>query len=269
VEKLETAIGPPVISFISPVDENRTKAYKNVFNFIEDIVYLGPEAQKDILTRFVSAKRIPPKDPKNETLTYYGSGAQAFLHFPENFNLSPMVIQIYCHNEQSSLGAENWLIFYCKIETKKGYEYVPIVYVGTKPQTEAMRKTVNTGTPNEHNRHLLTKDEFEVRVQGNTLFACWTKPIPLFPPTSILPPACILFEGYGDLRTSRAKLRNRSGRLKIIEQNEYEAFVTFFHPSSKLSFPGTEGLFLRDSIFTSVPSSEEHKYLTPKISSKF
>jgi hypothetical protein len=269
VEKIETAFGPPVISFISPVDENRTKAYKSMFNFIEDIVYLGPEAQKDILNRFVSAKRISPKDPKNETITLYGSMAQAFLHFPENFNLPAMVIQIYCHNEQSSFGADNWLTIYCKIETKKGFEYVPVVYVGTNPQTEAMRKLSNAGTPTEHNRHLLTKDEFEVRVQGNTLFACWTKPIPLFPPTSILPPACILFEGYGDLRTSKAILRHRSGRLQIHEQNEFEAFATFFHPSSKLSFPGTEALFLRDSIFTTVPSSEEQKYLTPKISTKF
>jgi hypothetical protein len=70
------------------------------------------------------------------------------------------------------------------------------------------------GTPAAQNCQLIKKDQFNVQVHGNTLFAGWTVSIPLFFPQYILPPACILFEGYGEPRTVATKTRAPLTALK-------------------------------------------------------
>ena len=93
-------------------------------------------------------------------------------------------------------------------------------------------------------------------MQGNTLFAGWTIPIPLLPKYT-LPPSCILFEGYGKLVSGISETTIPSGRKVTTEYNGLESFVTFFHPSSKYSGPGTDGLLARDAITTSVAVTNE------------
>jgi sugar-specific transcriptional regulator TrmB len=255
-DKLQTVSGPSETLFVSPPDETLKKAYKNIFDYVEPTVFLDNGAKKSILNRLVSAKRKPLKNPFEETLNYYGSIAQAFVQFPEDFNLPKMMMQISHFNEQSSFGAENLLMVYTWLETPKGHTYVPSANISTNPKSTAFRKSLNENNPIEHNFKVFRKNQFEVRVQGNTFFAGWTRPISLFPTPFLLPPAGILFEGYGDLRTSVKKIKHYSGRLQIHENNEYESFVTFFHPNSKFSIPGTEGLFFRDSICTSIPPTK-------------
>jgi hypothetical protein len=38
-----------------------------------------------------------------------------------------------------------------------------------------------------------------------------------------------------------------------MEANFFDAFVTFIHPASKYSGPGTDGIFTRDLIMTKYP----------------
>jgi len=240
----------------SPPDENRVKAYRNVDNYVEDPVFLGIDAQKDILKRILSTKRVRLKDSSKEPVIYYGSVAQAFIHPPESANLPNMIIQVFHSNAQSSFGAENWLIVRVLPQKMEEYTFAPTVHVGTNPKSTAFWKNNSTGLSTEKNCLLFKRDQLEVRVQGNTLFAGWTKPISLSPFPFTLPSACMFFEGYGDLRTSISKITGPPGRLIIHEINAYEAFATFYNPSWKYSAPGTEGLFMRDSIFTSNPTSK-------------
>jgi HTH-type transcriptional regulator, sugar sensing transcriptional regulator len=240
----------------SPPDENRVKAYRRVDSYVEDPVFLGVDAQKDILKRILSAKRVKIKDPLKEPVIHYGSIAQAFVYPPESANLPNMLIRVFHSNAQSSFGAENWLFVRVLRQTSEGYTYVPTVYVGTSPKAVAFWKNNSPGLWTEKNCLLFKKDQLEVRSQGNTLFAGWTKPISLSPFLFTLPPACMFFEGYGDLRTSISKITGPLGRLIIHEINAFEAFATFYNPSWKYSAPGTEGLFMRDSVFTLNPISK-------------
>jgi hypothetical protein len=130
---------------------------------------------------------------------------------------------------------------------------VPVATVQDNRKALAFRKEFYAGTPAAQNVQLVKKDELQVRIHGNTVFAGWTVPIPLFPPPYALPPSCIVFEGYGNLKTSVVETTLPSGRRQEIEMNGFEAFVTFFHPSSKYAGPGTDGLFARDVITTSYP----------------
>ncbi|MBM4400418.1 MAG: hypothetical protein FJ045_00540 [Crenarchaeota archaeon] len=92
-----------------------------------------------------------------------------------------------------------------------------------------------------------------MQVHGNTLFAGWTVPIPLYPPQYVLPPASLLFEGYSKLKTVVTKIEMPSGAKVIDEGNGFDAFVTFFHPASKYAGPGTDGIFVRDMVMTVYP----------------
>jgi hypothetical protein len=82
-------------------------------------------------------------------------------------------------------------------------------------------------------------------------------PIPLYPPPYTLPPACLLIEGYGNVKTLAVTLLHSSGFKSEIEENYFDAFVTFMHPSSKYSGPGTDGCFIRDLIMTKYPRITE------------
>jgi hypothetical protein len=96
-------------------------------------------------------------------------------------------------------------------------------------------------------------------VYGNSLFAGWTVPIQLFPQQLTLPPACIQIEGYGDVKTAAYTLVNPSGYTQKVEENFLDAFVTFFHPSSKYSGAGTDGFFIRDFVVTAYASSTKQE----------
>jgi sugar-specific transcriptional regulator TrmB len=217
----------------------------------------GAITERDVLSKILNAKRIIANDPRKDINVQCGSNAYAAIHPPEHFNLPDMIINVWHCDKNSSWGAEDWLNVTLWLETLIGYRYVSVVHVTDNPEALEFRKGVWAGTPAGQNCQLVTKDQFQVQVHGNTLFAGWTVPIPLFPQPYVLPPSCILFEGYGEIKTTVTKTRAPSGRTQVTEANQLNAFVTFFHPASKYSGPGTDGLFNRDVFFTAYPPSKD------------
>jgi sugar-specific transcriptional regulator TrmB len=209
----------------------------------------GGITEKDILNKIINAKKIPVKDPTKDVTMIYGSLAIAVIHPPEYFDLPEMRIFAYHIDKQSSLGAEDMLSVFLWLETPAGHTYVPVVTIGDNPQAVELRRATPSGTA-VVNQQLAREDEIYVQVHGNTLLAGWTVPIPLSPPSRTLPPACILFEGYGDIKTGVFRAKTAWGRTATYEFNGFEAFVTFFHPVSKYAGPGTDGLLYRDLILS-------------------
>ena len=217
----------------------------------------GAMTEREVLNKILNAKRIIANDPRKDINVQCGSNASGVIHPPKHFNLPDMIINVWHCDKNSSWGAEDWLNVSLWLETPIGYRYVSVVHVTDNPEALEFRKGVWAGTPAGQNCRLVTKDQFQVQVHGNTLFAGWTVPIKLFPQPYILPPSCILFEGYGEIKTTVTKTRAPSGRTQVTEANQFNAFVTFFHPASKYSGPGTDGLFNRDVFFTAYPPSKE------------
>ena len=72
--------------------------------------------------------------------------------------------------------------------------------------------------------------------------------------------ASINFRGKNpDLKSDSFTLFFPSGYKSVVERNGCEAFVTFFHPSSKYSGSGTDGFFARDYVATTYPPSMQNK----------
>jgi hypothetical protein len=247
---LQSIVNPPKLA-VSPPNKPRWSEYgktisKNETNF-QGIT------EKEVLDKIIKAKKSPAKTWK-DTIMFYGSHSTAVIHPPEYFNLPDMILNLYHNNKQSSFGAEDILIVSLWLETIKKPSYVPVALITDNFRGEALRKKVWSGTPVEQNFRIVKKDELQVNVQGNTLFAGWTIPIPLRQSKFTLPPSCILFEGYGKLVSGISTTTIPSGRKVTTEFNGMESFVTFFHPSSKYSGPGTDGLLARDAVTTSVAS---------------
>jgi sugar-specific transcriptional regulator TrmB len=247
---LQSIVNPPKLA-VSPPNKPRWIEYgktisKNEANF-QGIT------EKEVLDKIIKAEKNPAKTWK-DTIMFYGSHSTAVIHPPDYFNLPDMILNIYHNNKQSSFGVEDILIISLWLETIKKPSYIPVALITDNFRGEALRKKVWSGTPVEQNFRIVKKDELQVIVQGNTLFAGWTIPIPLFQSKFTLPPSCILFEGYGKLVSGVSTTTIPSGRKVTTEFNGMESFVTFFHPSSKYSGPGTDGLLARDAVTTSVPS---------------
>lgn len=214
----------------------------------------GVIAEKDVLDKIINAKKYPGKNWLKSPVRFYGSAGNAVIHPPATLNLPPDIIfWLQQFNEQSSFGAEDMLFVNLWLEIPNGHAYVPVAAITTNPNAAEFRKREFKGTPAEQNVHVVEKDELQVRVHGNTFFAGWTVPIQLFPASLVLPPSCILLEGYSKLKTGVLDIRLPSGVTVNAEYNGYDAFVTFFHPESKYSGPGTDGVIGRDAVVTMYP----------------
>jgi hypothetical protein len=247
---LESILNPPETSLQGLKSLERIRMYTS----IEERRLSQKLLEKDVLNKIINAPKYPAKgDSSKDIVRYYGSIATAVIHPPELFKLPDMLFCVCHHDKQSSFGEEDVLIIHLWLKTPAGYSYVPVATVQDSRKALTFRREFYTGTPAQQNVQLVEKDELQVRIYGNTVFAGWTVPIPLFPPPYALPPSCIVFEGYGNLRTNVIETLIPSGRRQEIEFNGFEAFVTFFHPSSKYAGPGTDGLFARDVITTSYP----------------
>jgi sugar-specific transcriptional regulator TrmB len=249
--KLESISSPkpetnPIPEVFGQID--RLESLPSVEEYVE-----GTITEKDVVNKIINAKRIIARNPFTDINIQYGSSARGAIHPPGYFNLPDMRIAVSHWNKQSSWGAEDWMTVYLWLETPKGCIYIPVAHVTDNPKPLEFRKGVYAGTPAGQNVMLVRKNMLQVQVQGNTLFAGWTMPIPLYPPQYALPPCCILFEGHGELKTGRSETSLPSGKTQTQEFNRFEAFVTFFHPSSKYSGPGTDGFFNREVIMTAYP----------------
>ena len=251
-------ITKPAMPQIVPVpDEEYTVSRKdspqqtNLIKFEEEIGI----TEEYVLNKLINAKRTPVKDLLKDIVRNYGSSATAVIHPPSSFNLPDMLLTFYHVNKQSAAGAEDWFQVYLWLDTPQGKVYVPVAIIGDNPEGLEQHKLTFGNTPASQNCHLLKKDELQIQVHGNTLFAGWTVPIPLYPPQYTLPPASVLIEGYGKLKSSVVRMAPPSGVKVVTEGSGFDAFVTFFHPASKYVGPGTDGIFVRDFVNTVYPPS--------------
>ncbi len=233
----------------------RDSPYKKITLSVEKKTRVTTE--KEVLNTIINAEKYPADWPKGP-VRFYGSSGHTVIHPPDSFGLPDFMIWANHFNKQSSYGAVDLLFIYLWLETPKGYAYVPVARVADAPKDGPGMKFANSlfaGTPAERNANLVKKDELQIRFHGNTFFAGWTKPISLIPSKYTLPPACILLEGYGKLRTVAFESVLPSGAKVRDERNTYDAFVTFYHPASKYSGPGTDGTISRDVVATIYPPS--------------
>ena len=224
----------------------------SIFQSLND--QTGKMTEGDVLIKFHNAKQYPIlENNQPELCRYFGTAAFALIHPPENFGLPDFIIGAWNQNNKSSFGADNLLHIYLYNDKPKGKAYELVAVVQNNPKAAAFRKTVFAGSPVDQNVLVLEKEKFQVRVQKNTQFVGWTVPIPLIPSKYVLPPSCVLFEGYGNVKSGSMTTNFPSGRKYDVAYNSLEAFVTFFHPSSKYSGPGTEGYIDREIVLTSHP----------------
>lgn len=212
-----------------------------------------------VLNKIINSKRIPIRVLSEDTVYLYGSWATAVFHPPISFNLPDLIIvAIHC-NKQSSFGGSDSLQIHTWLETPNGHAFVPVASVGDNPKGVEWAKAYFAGTPAAQNCRVIRKDELQIQVHGNTVFAGWTVPIPLFPPKYILPPACLLVEGYGKVKTSVITFSMPTGTTAVMESNGFDAFATFFHPASKYAGPGTDATVSREMIMTAYPHQTKPK----------
>jgi sugar-specific transcriptional regulator TrmB len=248
-----TRIDVPEVDSLS--DKKMTSETKRIngVRFVKDEQFPKKLTEKTLLNKFINAKRAPVKDLSKDPVIFYCSAGQAVIHPPKHFDLPHMLFHIFHLNKKSAFGAEDAMIITSRHETPNGYSYLPAAFITDNPEAIDFWKKTFAGFPFE--QHVVNKNEFHVQIQHNNLFAGWTVPIPLSPQQRILPPSCILIEGYGNIKTGKYTIREPSGDTIINEVNYFEAFVTFMHPASKYTGPGTDGFFYREFLSTTYPPS--------------
>ena len=248
-------IGPPIVPL--PNEHVFEKGQLTVI----DLTPPGTITEKDVLNKIIKAKKMHVKDISKDTSRMYGSMAMALIHLPDQFKLPKIMLQATHVESWSSLGGGCHLIVLSWLKTPTGYAFVPVTILRTQgsPQLQAYFEMFFAGTPAAQNIQLVKNDELQVRVHGNTLFAGWTVPIQLFPSQDIIPPGCLLVEGYGEMVTGSSTVVFPSGVKAEMEGNYFDALVTFMQPSYNYSGPGTEGFFARDYIMTKHPPQKSEK----------
>jgi sugar-specific transcriptional regulator TrmB len=225
----------------------------------------GKLKEQDILNEIVDAQKSLPKNEPG-TCRVYSSQAIAILHPPDFFKLPPILIRVHHIEEYSTFGGEDVIMINLWLETPSGHAYVPVAVLSNGPQAQVMWGKHLEAAPAGRNVQVAKKDELQVRVHGNTMFAGWTVPIRLDFSEYILPPACLLIEGFGNVKTEAYSVVQPSGGKFTAWQNGLDAFVTFMHPSSKYSGPGTDGFLVRDFVMEVTPQFIEGFH--PKLETK-
>ena len=208
--------------------------------------------EKDVLHKVMNTVKLPAEISLKNVMRGYMTTGQAIIHPPASFKLPDIMIHVFHYEKQSTFGEEDAMIIYLWLKTPSGFTYVPVAIVEDNSSSVTGYKAWFAGSPAAENVQLVKKDEIQVRMHGNNLFAGWTVPIPLIS-TYQLPPGSMLFEGNGNLKTGAFTLVLPSGFKSKFEYNGFEAFVTFFHPSAKYSGPATDGFLGRDVVAETTP----------------
>ena len=261
---LKSIIKPPPTKDLTPNQFPYFEIFKKMINTksVDTDQSFGKLTEKELLNKVITA----PQSLKPSTLSpkkgvAYGSLGLAIIDPPHSFYLPKMLFKISKIEDHSTFGAENVIVIFQWIKQPKRFFYVPVAIVQDNPKTTEGWKMWYSGTPASHNVLFAKKDELTIRVHGNSIFAGWTINIPLLEEQNSLPPAAILLEGYGDMVTGKFARIWATGIKTIYEFNGFPAFITFFHPVSIYSGPGTEGYLSRDSISRSyLPEAKNRKY---------
>ena len=239
----------PVASPPSTISDSLSKIHTTLkkVNSVALVEEKSPKVltEKDVLNKIIDAKKDPTK-----THIQYGIAGQAILHLQGILNIPDLLFYVLHYDKNRVFGPQNILLISTWSETPKGFAYIPAVFVCDNSESLDFWKEFLAGLPFAQNMQLVKKDELQVKLYGNNLFCGWTIPIPLVPPSLTLQPACIMLEACGDLKTSAHTLDFPSGSRIVHEYNGFEAFVTFWNPSSEYSGPGTEGFIARENVST-------------------
>jgi hypothetical protein len=252
---LGTMIQQPTSTNKTVFDEYRPEFKKIVGLRYKDEPQQGKIDESEILKKFANAVRIPAKNPEKDTLRTYGRMGTVIIYPPKKLNLPNLLFQICCANKNSSFGVSNSLAISIQTNIADQQSYLQTVFITDNPKGYNFRKAMHKNQHTAEAVYLLNKNELTVHVSTNGLFAGWTIPIPLFSEKYILPPANIIFEGSGEIKTYSSELKGLLNRTLIYEFNCLEAFVTFMLPSSRYYGPATDGLLYRECIITSYPPS--------------
>jgi hypothetical protein len=217
-----------------------------VFDEFRDETLETRITEQDVINKILNYKRSLRKGKTDKPVVMCANHAAAIIRSHENFNLPDTVIAAYKIDDRSSFGAEDGLIVYLWLNTPIGYRYVPVAVIQDNPRASDHWKKLFVGTPAGENCHLVKKEELQIQLHGSTFFIGWTKPIPLLPNQEPLPPAAIIFEATGKLRTLAFSTRTLSGMVGKNEVNCFDAFLTFIHEKVKYQGPATDGLFSRE-----------------------
>ena len=241
-----------------PVNADIIDKYKNEYKKVIGLSYniepeQGKTTQKGIIDKIEKATRILATNPEKDIVRFYGAMGCAIIYPLQNLNLPVFIIQAFHANKKSSFGSLNSLTIYMQIKVTDCPSYLPVVHVTDNPKAYKFRKGMCNSQHTIEVTRLLKKNELNIQLDNNKLFAGWTVPIPLFPPKYIIPPACIIFEGYGNVKTYLSELKGPLNRTVKFEFNSLDAFVTFMHPSSKYSGAGSDGLLHKEMIMISFP----------------
>ncbi len=242
----------PHIIFPS-VDEKSYSVYRKTIGRVKN-ESLGTRKENEIIREFLNGKKYPVKDITKDVNRAYLSTGHAIIHPPDYFKLPKMMLHFFHVEKKSSYGREDAIRVEVWMDTPNGPAFVPVAMAGDNPKSHEAYKIWFRGTPATDNVILVDKDEIEILIHGNTMFAAWTFLIPLMG-KYLIPPACVIIEGYGNLKTSSFVATLPSGFDLKIDTNGFDAFVTFIHPKSKYSGPGTEGYLGRDEIMDLIPPS--------------
>jgi hypothetical protein len=166
-----------------------------------------------------------------------------------------MEILVHHYLQQSPFGEGITLEVYLQLETPKGLEYVPVAILETNLHHGVISsyKKIYAGTPAAQNIQLVKPEQLQAHLTGTNFFAGWTVPIPLPPTSKSLPPSCILFEGYGNIKNKIYTWQFPSGFKVLFDWNGFDAFVTFLDPTWRYAGPGTHGMIGTDVTVAAIP----------------
>jgi len=188
-----------------------------------------------------------------DTIRFFGYKGFAAIYPPTESDLPDMIIGAIHHDEDSTFGVENWIYISMAQKNAEAINYVPIAIIQDNAKSIQFRKRAFEGYPVANNIILLEKKEIQINMKGNTLFAGWTKPISLGYSKYTIPPACLLFEGYGDINSGMFTNTSHVGRTAEVWHNSFDAFISFFLPKSKYVGSGNEAFFERETVLISRP----------------
>jgi hypothetical protein len=213
-------------------------------------------SEVDVLNKISEARSTPSeywsKTKWSDVQYFFGSRAFALIQAPKRFNLPDMIIAIFKNIECSTFGLENMIRIFVKPEIKSDAPYQLVAQIQDSSKSINYNLAAFKGMAIGTNIKLVRTGQLSVIRQGNTLFAGWTVPIQISSSCD-LPPSCILFEGYGNIKSGIFNFAYPSGRKNEVWFNNIEAFATLFSQKSKYVGAASECLFDRESIQISYP----------------
>jgi hypothetical protein len=257
----EKALAPSSMTLrdiVKPPNEVKKTAYESHKKIMSNLLLSTDKeaiknlSEKDIVNQIIYAQAYPDKNPSDKIVRHFGTAGQAVIHPPSFLNLPDMLMIFSHYDKHSTYGEQDFFIVLSWQETPKGKGFMPSAFVYDNNKSTNFWKKMWGGTFFTQPLMLVRQNEIQIQAHGDTLFAGWTIPIPLSS-SCILPPAFVSLEGYGNVKPDTDSMGYPSGYRNVHVYNGMDAFVTFMHPSSKYSGPGTDGVLARESIVKVYP----------------